>query len=104
MVNGVTQLVMTKIDVLNVFEEISAAVAYKIDGMETQALPYDICDQELEPIFESKKGWKVTLDGIKDFDALPEAAKDYIAYIEQQLNVRISMVSTGPEREKLIVR
>lgn len=104
MVNGVTQLVMTKIDVLNVFEDISAAIAYKIDGMETQALPYDICDQELEPVFESRKGWEVTLDGITAFDALPEAAKDYIVYIEQQLNVRISMVSTGPEREKLIVR
>jgi len=104
MVNGVTQLVMTKIDVLNVFGEISAAVAYKIDGAETQALPYDICDQELEPVFEARKGWETSLEGITTFDALPEAAKNYVTYIEQQLNVRVSMISTGPEREKLIVR
>jgi adenylosuccinate synthase len=104
MVNGVTQLVMTKIDVLNAFAEIKAAVAYRIDGAESQALPYDICDQELDPVYETKKGWETTLEGITDFEALPAAAKKYVHYIEEQLNVKVTMVSTGPEREKLILR
>ena len=104
MVNGVTQIVMTKIDVLNVFEEIQAAVGYKIDDAETQELPYDICDQEIIPVLEGHKGWGTSLDGITTFDGLPKAAKDYVLQIERQLGVRISMVSTGPEREKLILR
>lgn len=104
MVNGVTQLVMTKIDVLNVFEEIQAAVGYRIDGEETEGMPYDICDQDIQPVYETRKGWETSLDGIKTFEGLPEAAKAYVNYIEQQLGVKVAMVSTGPEREKLIVR
>lgn len=104
MVNGVTQLVMTKIDVLNAFEEIQAAVGYQIEGAETQNLPYDICDQGIQPVYEARKGWEASLEGITTFRALPEAAQDYVSYIEQQLGVKVTMISTGPEREKLIVR
>lgn len=104
MVNGVTQLVMTKIDVLNAFEEIQVAVSYEIDGAQTQALPYDICDQDIQPVLETLKGWEVSLENRTTFDALPQAARDYVVYIEQQLGVKVSMVSTGPEREKLILR
>lgn len=104
MLNGVTQLVLTKIDVLNVFEEIQAGVAYQIDGIETQELPYDICDQEIVPVFEARKGWNSSLEASRSFDQLPEAASNYIRYIEGQLEVKVTMVSTGPEREKLITR
>ncbi len=104
MLNGVTQLVLTKIDVLNVFEEIKAGVAYQIEGVETQELPYDVCDQEILPVFEAHKGWNSSLESIRSFDQLPEAASDYIRYIEDQLNVSVTMISTGPEREKLITK
>ena len=104
MLNGVTKLVITKIDVLNAFEELNAATAYKINGEVTQQLPYDICDTVIEPVYQAHKGWKQSLDGITEYDQLPDAAKDYLEKLELALGVPVSMVSTGPERKKLIVK
>lgn len=104
MLNGVTQLVLTKLDVLNAFEEIKAGQAYEWEGQRTQELPYDLCEQELAPIFEAQPGWQQSLEGAASFEQLPQAAQNYVLYLEQQLGVPITMVSTGPEREKLIQR
>lgn len=101
---GTTEICMTKIDVLNTFEQISAATHYRYQGQETKNLPYDLCRIEMEPVFKSYSGWQCTLDDIWSFDALPESAQTYLSDLEQYLGVPIRMISTGPEREKLIVR
>ena len=104
MLNGVTQLVITKIDVLNEFTEIQAGTHYRIDGEKHDQLPYDLCNVPLEPIFQSYSGWQQSLDEITDYEDLPQQAKDYITTLEKYLDVPVSMVSTGPERRKLILK
>ena len=104
MLNGVTEICMTKIDVLNIFPEIEAAVGYRYNNMETTALPFDLCHTEVEPIFKKYEGWNCSLDSSTTYEALPEAAKSYLRDLEEYLGVPVQMISTGPEREKLIVR
>lgn len=104
MLNGVTQLVITKIDVLNQFEELETATAYRVDGEETRQLPYDICDVDLKPVYQKHPGWVRDLDRVSSYGQLPDQARDYLLYLEDQLDVEITMVSTGPEREKLILK
>jgi adenylosuccinate synthase len=104
LLNGVTELCMTKIDVLNTFAEIQAATLYRYDGLETSNLPFDLCTTELETLYMTFPGWETSLDEVTTFDALPAAAQGFIAEIETYLGVPVRMVSTGPEREKLLVR
>ena len=101
MLNGVTQICITKIDVLNIFKELQAATAYKLDGAESTDLPYDMAEVKVEPVYQKVEGWNTTLDGITDFDALPETAKSYIDFLEKYLKTKVTMISTGPEREKI---
>ncbi|MCG8580485.1 MAG: adenylosuccinate synthase [Bacteroidales bacterium] len=104
MINGVTQLIMTKGDVLSGFETIKAATAYKLpDGTVTEEFPFELTD-DVEPIYEEIKGWKEDLTGVKSEDEFPQELKDYIAYLEKQLEVPITIVSVGPDREQTIVR
>lgn len=102
-INGVTQIAITKIDVLNTFSEIKACVAYKINGEITDKLPYGIVDEEIEPVYETFKGWNCDLDNCKTKDSLPLELKNYIQFLEWELKVKVSMLSAGPEREKLII-
>lgn len=104
MLNGVTQLVVTKIDVLNKFETIKAATHYQYDGKESEDLPFDLNDTVITPKYQSYPGWQSSLDGAKGFDALPEAARNYLEALESALEVPVTMVSTGPERNKLILK
>ncbi|MBR9922718.1 MAG: adenylosuccinate synthase [Bacteroidetes bacterium] len=104
MLNGVTQLVITKIDVLDGFDEIGVASGYEYNGKHTDQVPFDICDGEVKPVYEMHKGWNTVLTAERDFDALPEAARRYIKTLEEKLKVPVSMVSVGPGREQLILR
>ena len=104
MLNGVTQLCITKIDVLNIFTELQAATAYRFDGAETDELPYDMSEIRVEPVYLKFAGWNSSLDGLLDFDILPETLKQYVLSLEEYLKVKVTMISTGPEREKLILR
>lgn len=104
MLNGVTQIALTKIDVLNTLAEIPYAVRYRLGGSETDQLPYDLCDIETNPVYESAQGWQQSLEGITNYDKMPEAARAYIQTLENSLGVPISIVSTGPERQQLILR
>ena len=104
MINGVTQLVMTKIDVLDTFESIKIARAYQINNGEMTTLPFDICDNVITPIWKSYQGWNSSLETITTYEALPPMTKTYIHDLETQLGVNFSMISTGPERSKLIVK
>lgn len=103
MLNGVTQLVVTKADVLNNFDEIGMCTQYEYDGKKTEEIPFDISTQ-VNPIYKMFKGWKVSLDGKDSYETLPEQLKEYFEYLEQSINIPITMISTGPEREKLIMR
>lgn len=104
MLNGVTKLVMTKIDVLQGLDNIEACTAYNIDGKISHEIPYDINDIKITPVNESYKGWQSSTSGISQYSQLPEEARSYIDAIEGSLGVPFKMISTGPERESLIVR
>ncbi len=104
MLNGVTEICMTKIDVLNIFPEIAAATKYRLNGLETDTLPFDLCNTAVEPVLKEYKGWNCSLETATTYEALPEAAQAYLSDLEAYLEVPIKMISTGPEREKLIVR
>lgn len=104
MLNGVTQLVVTKVDVLNVFETIKAGTAYRYQDRVTQQLPFDINDVEVDPVYQTYGGWEQSLDGITRYDDLPAAARTYLEAIERELGRPITMISTGPERKKLILK
>jgi len=102
MLNGVTQLVITKIDVLNKLDTIKTATHYLYDGAEHSQLPYDLCNVEITPVLKSHSGWNSSLDSAKEYDDLPKEAQTFISFVEDQLQVPVSMISTGPERRKLI--
>ncbi len=104
MLNGVTQLVITKIDVLNEFETIKAATHYEYEGALHEQLPYDICNIPIKPVYTSFKGWSTDLEGIAEYEDLPPVAQSYIKALESHLNVPVSMISTGPERKKLVLK
>jgi len=105
MINGVTQLIMMKVDVLTIFDTIRVCTNYRMpDGSLTDQLPYDLCDETVEPVYRDFTGWQQSLDGIRDFDGIPAELLAYIKFLEEELNLPITFVSTGPDREALITR
>lgn len=103
MINGVTQLIMMKSDVLDQFETIKACVGYRIGGEEIDYFPYEITD-DVEPIYVELPGWKTDMTKMKNEGEFPKAFNDYLDFLEDQLNVPIKIVSVGPDREQTIVR
>ncbi|MBZ9778143.1 adenylosuccinate synthase [Psychroflexus sp. CAK8W] len=103
-VNGVTELMMMKGDVLSGFKTLKVCVAYKYNGKEIQHLPYNIESENLEPIYKEFKGWKEDISKHSSFDTLPRSLKDYIKFIEDELLVPIKIVSVGPDRKETILR
>ena len=105
MINGVTQLIMMKADVLNIFEEIDICTSYKLpDGTITEQLPYDMTDTIVTPVYETLKGWHCSLEGIREFEALPAELSAYIAFLEEKLALPINFISTGPDRDECVLR
>ncbi|MDB5258432.1 MAG: adenylosuccinate synthase [Chitinophagaceae bacterium] len=105
MLNGVTHLLMMKADVLNKFEELLVCTHYKLeDGSIVDQVPYDIVRTKVTPVYKKFKGWNKDLSDVKTFEAMPQELVDYIAFVEQQLNVPISLISIGPDRTQTIVR
>ena len=102
-INGVTQIALTKADVLNTFETIESATSYKLNGKETKDVPFEMTE-EMEVLYTSHKGWMEDLDGISDFKKVPTRLKEYIDFLEEYLDTKISMVSTGPGRKELILK
>lgn len=103
MINGVTQLVLTKVDVLNIFESFKYASHYvNADGSMTKDLPFDLCNKSQTVKLEEVKGWQTDLEGVTTKDAMPKALQDYLELLEKELECKISIVSTGPERDKII--
>jgi adenylosuccinate synthase len=105
MLNGVSQLLMMKADVLDTFEEIKVCTHYQLEnGVVTEHLPYDFAEEKVIPIYKSLKGWNTSLEGVADFDAMPNELKNYIAYLETALNVPINLVSVGPDRSQTLIK
>ena len=105
MINGVTQLVMMKVDVLTIFDNIRVCTHYRLeDGTVTDQLPYDLCDGAVEPIYKDFAGWQQSLDGIRDFEEIPAPLLAYVKFLEEELSLPITFISTGPDREALITR
>ena len=100
-VNGVDQVSLMKLDVLDGFKEVKVCVAYEIEGKEIDYVPYDL-DNAI-PIYKSFAGWEKT-EGCRAFDALPDTAKDYIEALEAMIGTKIGIVSTSPDREDTIIR
>ena len=104
-VNGLTDLVITKLDVLDSLEKIPVCVAYEIDGKRVEEVPASQTDfHHAKPIYEYREGWKSDISQCRTWDELPEAARSYIEYLEQISNCRISVIGVGAEREQSIVR
>ena len=103
-INGVTQLMMMKGDVLSGFETLKVATAYNYKGEVIQHLPYNIEEENVTPIYTEFKGWKQDLTGLTTFESLPKELKDYIEFIEKEVEVPIKIVSVGPDRKQTIKR
>lgn len=103
MINGVTQLIMMKSDVLDGFDSIKACVAYNINGEETDCFPFDI-DDGVEPVYAELPGWKTDMTSMQSEDEFPEEFNAYLSFIEEQLGVPVKIVSVGPDREQTIER
>ena len=103
MINGVTQLIMMKSDVMDTFETISACVAYKIDGEELTQFPYDLNDGA-EPVYIEFAGWKTDMTKMQSEDEFPEEFNAYLSFLEEELEVPIKIVSVGPDRAQTIIR
>lgn len=103
MINGVTQLIMMKSDVLDDFDEIKACVGYKINGKETRDFPFSI-EEGIEPINVTMPGWKTDMTQFKSESQFPKEFADYIKFLEAELETPITIVSIGPDREQTIER
>ena len=105
MINGVTQLVMMKADVLSAFKEINICTGYKMgDGKVSTSIPYDLCNDKIEPVFQPFPGWKQQLTQVTRYNDLPQEFKMYIEFLEKYLSLPINIVSVGPNRKQTIFR
>ena len=103
MINGVTKLIMMKSDVLDTFSTIKACVAYNVNGKETTELPYSL-ENNVTPIYKEIQGWQTDLTKCTKEEELPQAFKDYINFLEKELETPIVILSVGPDRAQTIIR
>ncbi len=101
MLSGVTELNMTKSDVLTHFDTLRVCTAYKINGKQTQELPFDI-NQPLEPVYREMPVWKEDISKMRSKKELPVEMLDYLKFIESEVNIPVSVISVGPDREQFI--
>lgn len=104
MLNGATQLIMTKADVLSGFSEINVCTHYEYRNEKIDYMPYDIIDEKVTPIYKSFPGWSEDLTGLNSVKELPNSLMDYILYLEKELEVPISIISVGPDRTQTLMR
>jgi adenylosuccinate synthase len=103
MINGITQLFMTKADVMSGFKTIKICTSYKVGGKECLEIPFSN-DSVIEPVYTEMKGWNEDISGIREFSKLPVALMKFIEFVEKETRVSITMVSVGPDREETIFR
>ena len=103
-INGVTQLMMMKGDVLSGFENLKVAVEYNYDGANIAHFPFNIDQENVVPVYKEFKGWKADLTELTTYEDLPQELKDYILFIEKEVEVPIKIISVGPDRKQTIFR
>jgi adenylosuccinate synthase len=104
MINGVTQLLMMKADVLSIFPSIRICTKYRLrDGTVTDMLPYELVHEKITPVYEEVKGWNSNLSGLTE-GSMPSALSEYIDFLERELAVPITLISTGPDRKDTVHR
>lgn len=104
-INGITDFVLTKLDVLSGIESIPVCVAYNVDGTRVEEMPVSQSDfHHAKPIYENFPGWEEDITGVRDFDGLPKNAQDYVLTLEKMSGSRISAIGVGPARDAIVVR
>jgi len=103
MLSGVTKLIITKADVLDEFNPIKAATSYLVDGKETKEFPYDLCDVDVTPVYETFSGWDKAVSSCNTYDELPQVFKDYCRFVENYLETKIGYISNGTGRDQLLI-
>ena len=103
MINGVTQIIMTKADILDELEELKVCNSYSINGKEVNYVPFQMNKVDIEPVYKSFAGWQKDITAITEFEALPAEMKTYIDYLNKFLGVPVKYISNGPGREQLVV-
>lgn len=103
MINGVTQLVMTKADVLDSLEELEVCNMYNVNGVDTMQIPFQMQGMTIRPVYKKFRGWKSDITSIKDFDKIPAEMKTYISYINDALGVPVKFISNGPGSDQIIM-
>jgi adenylosuccinate synthase len=103
--NGIDEIALTKLDVLDDLAEIPVCVAYRCGPKETSFFPrFDVDRGVARPVYRTMKGWQKSTVGVRSFEELPPEARDYVRFVEDELQTRVSIISTGPRREETIVR
>ena len=102
MLNGVTQVVMTKADVLDTFSQLQLCTAYKINGEEKDDVPFQMTRLAIEPVYKAFDGWNTDTTQIKDAALLPGNMSTYIEYINKYIGAPVKYVSNGPGREQIV--
>ena len=103
MMNGVTDLIMMKADVMDSFDTVKVAVAYKVGKYTVDCFPYD-GGKDATPIYKEFPGWKTSLSGLTRYEDFPEAFRRYIDFIEAETHCKVSIVSLGPDRDATVMR
>lgn len=103
MINGITQLFMTKADVLSGFDKVKICTAYRIDNKLTEEIPYNN-DNHIEPVYTELDGWNENISSVRDYNALPLQLKKFVSFIENQTGVPVTIISVGPDRQETIFR
>jgi adenylosuccinate synthase len=104
MLNGVTELMMMKADVMNTFPEIKVATQYQYDGKTSIEVPFDETVTQVEPVYTILKGWNTEIPASGKYDTLPEELTQYVQFIEKETDVPVTIVSTGPDRSQTIFK
>jgi adenylosuccinate synthase len=105
MIDGATQLIMMKADVLNSFDTIRVCTHYRLpDGQITENLPFDFLETQVEPVYKEFKGWETDITYASSFEQLPPELLEYIEFIEAETGLPITIISTGPDRVATILK
>ena len=102
MINGITQIVMTKADILDTLKELKVCVAYNVNGKEVTNIPFQMSGMDIDPVYRSLEGWNTDITGVKSFTNMSPKMGDYIDYINKYLRVPVNYISTGPGRDQLV--
>ena len=103
MMNGVSELIMMKADVLNSFKTIKVAVAYEIGGKQVDYFPFE-SGEEVKPLYKEFPGWDCDICSVRDYADFPQELKDYIAFIEKETGCPVKIISVGPDRKEIVLR